>query len=113
MIKEKVKEIWKEHKKEIIVTTGVSVLGVLVGCQLGYRKTLLKYYVIDNHEWGNYIRDVLLSGDALGNKSVYCGVTEEFKPESLGKLGTNMIDVGANPNQTYTHFIAIGKKNNL
>ena len=109
--KEKVKKYLKEHKKEI-VRAGVIAGSVTLGYIIGYK------------QWKNYIGDgVIVPDSPLANHlldaqkkykgcAAVCNVIngEGFKPSELGKLGEAAVGLGAPHDQTFTHFIAIGKQ---
>ena len=98
-MKEKIKNFWKEHNKEIILCG----LGLTVGCYAGYRHAI---------PWKGEIRRNIYKVLSSGKPGLY-GVTTisddiTVKTEDLGELGKRMIELGANFDGKWNKFIVIG-----
>ena len=109
--KEKMLSFIKQHKKPIVIagTAVAGVLGGLVGWKLCSEVKLGSSSVIAENE---HIVGVIV--DAIKthgpNTAVFTGDdTGPIKVSDLGKLGEAIVSCGGVDDDTFTHFIAIGK----
>ena len=116
MKKGKAKEFFEKHKTAFAIAAGVTTAAVLgvVGYKLGEDhafKSLEDGFFIPNK--GVTVPACKVLGDIpdKSNVGLYGGISNTpIAPSQLGVLGKSMIESGATEEDTFTHFIAIGKK---
>ena len=105
MNKQKIKEFWKNHKKEILPAVYVGAL-CGVSCWIGYSAATKK--IAYSHPVGSTFYDAVAKYGTK-NTGIYAARNHPLKPSELGKLGENMIKAGVPKDQILTHFLAFGK----
>lgn len=111
----KIKEFWKKHKKVIIIVTSVAG-GVLAGV-LGHGiytniKSKNGVEVFMNDEVEEILHSVVKDYDRI---NLFTGIMKKsytLNPHDLGVLGEKMVELGADEQNKFTHFIAIGPMKN-
>lgn len=114
MKKLNVKNFVKCNKKEILIGTGLVVIGGLVGYKVGVTKYLnmpvsFADAMPDGYKHVGQVLDCLEDGVKYG---AYATIANPgFDTNELGKLGENIVKAseGVSDGMKFTHFIAIGK----
>lgn len=112
MKKGKLKEFWENHKDEITIGCSLAFLTV-GGVVLGYK--LREVTLPDNIvKLDKDVLTFLESADQVHKgKRRWMNASMRDTPlriDELGKLGEGFLQAaGTKPNQTYTHFLAIGE----
>lgn len=111
--KGKVKEFVKEYKGEILLGTGLAVLGIGIGWNANTLYDYFKGRVIVTHDG---IKNTLCdAATKFKSKNWICNYISDvpLKPEDLGKFGKKIMELSTDGEKPeFTHFIAIGPNNN-
>ena len=115
-MKLKAKEWIALHKEDIQLgacVVGYAIIclgtGAIIGGSIVHNKYADKTYITNDK-----VRDILLDVQNKYNKSLmFAGVAKDggFIPSELGKIGEEMLELGGDVNQKFTHFIAFGNGN--
>lgn len=109
MKKENVKMFWKEHKTAIFVGIAAGC-GSVIGWQLS-RHLLPKNTRVVDREVLKFLENAdSVYGDKRSWINMSFNTEKPLALSDLGKLADSFAGVdGTKPNQTYTHFLAIGE----
>jgi hypothetical protein len=109
MKKGKIKEFLEDHKEEIIAgacVIGVTVVSGLFGFWAGRNYFEENEYRVDNRAIKNVFATIP-NGTLVNTFGAV--LTNPLHTEELGALGEFMAENGVPEDNTFTHFVAIGK----
>ena len=112
MEKGKTKRFWESHKEKITIGCSLAFLtvgGVVLGYKL--REVTLPDDIVKLDK--NVLAFLKSADQAYKGKRRWANISMRDTPlriDELGKLGEGFLQAaGTKPNQTYTHFLAIGE----